>query len=123
MFNEISVRIDSLKDFWSNRRDMGEIEVWGATVYLFEALKQFNLDEHGENHATFEDVASDTTYSGFSLYIQGTGYELRDSEGDLVYLDSVFMIEGNIECLYGKAIKIDAYEKDNYEDSYFLVEL
>lgn len=103
------------------RREMGELELLGAVAVLYHLLDEYNKNEHGESYTKLDDVDSDTYYVNKRLEITGDGYVLRDDDGKLIFLDHVYMIEGNTSDLYGKACDYDDYDPDSDDNEFFTV--
>lgn len=102
-------------------REMGELEIIGAIAILYHLLSEFDKYEHGESYVTLQDVDNDTYVSGHRLEIVDSGYTLRTDEGQLVFLDHVYMIEGNTTNLFGKACDYEEYDEDSDNNPFFTV--
>lgn len=68
-------------------RDMSEIEIQGAILYLYELISETEELEFGESYTTINDVKNLTYYCSLNLQIQDCYY----IKG--FYISSLFMVE------------------------------
>lgn len=68
-------------------RDMSEIEIQGAILYLYELISETEELEFGESYTTINDVKNLTFYCNNNLQIQDCYY----IKG--FYISSLFMVE------------------------------
>lgn len=93
------------------RRDMSELEIWGAMLMIREVV---NGCQDIYNTISIEDVDNETFYTNYQLQIND-GYICTDSEGNLIKLHCVFCREGNANILFGYATDyLDEEEEDMF---------
>ena len=105
------------------KREMNELEIYGAMLYMYQLVKESDLEICGESCNTIEDIDNRTYYSNKTLEIAEGGFLVHLDNGELVVLDSVFMIEGNNNDLWGYCY-YDEHDPKSEEDSdLFLVRI
>lgn len=118
-----NIKVTRLYDTEVTKREMNNLEIAGATMYLYTLLNDWYEYVGACNNMTIEDVSSDTYYCNKCLQINNNyGYELIDDEENRIILDYVFMAEGIQDELFGYAY--DYREDENYDEvEYFLVRI
>lgn len=75
-------------------RDMSEIEIQGAILYLYELIKETEDLELGESYVSIDDIKNITYYCGNNLQIQDSYY----AKGS--YISSLFMIKNSYNTVF-----------------------
>ena len=118
MNNLYVTKMDNMSNEDIVRREMGELEIYGAMLYMYQLVSEFNKEAFGENHTTIDDIDNATYYANKTLEVAEGGFLINLDNGQPVILDSVFMIEGNRNDLWGYA-----YNEDDEEQDLFLVRI
>lgn len=87
-------------------REMSEIEIQGAILYLYELVTETEESEFGEIYTTINDVKNVTYYSGKNLQIQDC-YYLKG-----FYVGSLFMINDSYNTLFCICANNDNFERN-----------
>lgn len=77
-----------------NIRDMSEVEIQGAILYLYKMIMEDEEEVNGEAYSTLNDIDNITYYCSRNLQIQGDYY----IKG--FYVSSIFMVEHSYETLF-----------------------
>lgn len=88
-------------------RDMSEIEIQGAILYLYELISETEELEFGESYTTINDVKNLTYYCNLNLQIQDYYYVKG------FYIGSLFMVEHS----YNTIFCLCSYSKE-FEESF-----
>ena len=75
-------------------RDMSELEIQGAILYLYELVSETEEFEFGEIYTTINEVKNLTYYCGNNLQIQDCYYAKS------FYISSLFMVENSYNTLF-----------------------
>lgn len=75
-------------------RDMSEIEIQGAILYLYELITETEEFEFGEIYTSIKDVKNVTYYCGNNLHVQDSYYVKG------FYIGSLFMVENSYSTVF-----------------------
>lgn len=98
------------KESREQARDMNELELHGAMMYLYQLAREFE-ETLGEPYTTLDDIDGDTMYCGRFLQINSP-LTVNSYEG-LINLHSVFMLPEANNMLYGEATYLDDEDEEN----------
>ena len=87
-------------------RDMSEIEIQGAILYLYELISETEEFEFGEIYTTINEVKNLTYYCGNNLQIQDC-YYAKD-----FYISSLFMVENSYNTVFCLCSINENFEED-----------
>lgn len=87
-------------------RDMSEIEIQGAILYLYELICETEELEFGESYITINDVKNLTYYCSLNLQIQDYYY----AKG--FYIGSLFMVEHSYNTIFCLCSSEEDFEKN-----------
>lgn len=105
------------------RREMSEIEIYGAMMYIHQLVNDFNEEACGERCTTLAEVDTMTYYCNKTLEIAEGGFLVNLDTGKTVVLDCVFCLENNYSDLFGYA-HYDEHDVDyDEEEEMFLVRI
>lgn len=104
------------------RREMSEIEIYGAMMYIHQLVNDFNEEVCGERCTTLNEVDEMTYYCNKSLEIVD-GHLVNLDNGKPIVLDCVFCLENNYSDLFGYAHYDEhytGYDVDEDEDMFLV---
>jgi hypothetical protein len=93
-------------------RDMGELEIQGAIVYLMKVSQDYG------DCLSYETIDQDSWFSNERLYLDGEGLVAADNNARDIVIQNVYCADGNDTDLFG-----DAYYADDEEQEAFTIRI
>lgn len=99
------------------KREMGEFEIRGAMLSIYQLAREYEKDEYGDTSITMDMINDDCYYANKKLEFTSR-YSFRTYNGRLVNLDSMFCVENSIDNIFAYV-----YDFDDEEETLFLVRI
>lgn len=88
------------------RREPSNVEIDGALLQVYLLAKEASMNVYGECPFSIEDVVDGSIYVGTALEFPDDTYFV-EFEGDMVYIDRVFFIQGIRENVFAVVHRAD----------------
>lgn len=104
------------------KREMTELEIYGAMLCLHQIVNDFNEEVCGERCTTVEEIDTMTYYCDKVLEVAEGGLLVNLDTGKMIVLDQVFCLKNNYNNIFGYA-RYDEHDVDYNEEDMFLVRI
>ena len=103
-------------------REMGELEIAGATAYIYCSIREYQMLNFGESWEDFNSVNNRAYYCGKRIQLNDNqGYVVDYKDDKELVIDHVFMRENSVDTLWGFAYWYDPETEE--ESEMFLVRI
>lgn len=103
MNNLTVTKMDYMTTDEITRREMSEIEIYGAMLYLHQVVNDFNEEACGERCTSIQEIDTMTYYADKILEVAEGGLLVSLDNGKLAVITGVCCVENNYSDLFGYA--------------------